>query len=73
MLKLIRLNKKKYNLKRCIKCMYVYDCLYKVMMRMNMRVLKCKRSVHTYLMVHENIFIVMNNINLHDVEVKKKK
>jgi hypothetical protein len=72
MLKLIRLNKKN-NLKRCIKCMYVYDCLYKVMMRMNMRVLKCKRSVHTYLMVHENIFIVMNNINLHDVEVKKKK
>ena len=53
--------------------MYVYDCLYKVMMRMNMRVLKCKRSVHTYLMVHENIFIVMNNINLHDVEVKIKK
>ena len=55
MLKLIRLNKKN-NLKRCIKCMYVYDCLYKVMMRMNMRVLKCKRSVHTYLMVHENIY-----------------
>lgn len=44
MLKLVRLNKKKYNLKRCIKCMHVYDCLYKVMMRMNMRVLKKKCS-----------------------------